>query len=197
MLKTFIGITSSNTYIWCKKSSCFLIDPSDHLEEIQNFLSEYSLEAIILTHAHADHMHLINHFKCPIYLHEKDFELLKYPNHIGYPHGFPYNIKHLDIIKIPKELLLDDKVIEVIHTPGHSPGSISLYSEGILISGDTLFKQSVGRTDLILGSETQLIQSLKTLMTFPNQTKVYPGHGNKTTIRDEKSHNLYIKKWLK
>jgi len=197
MLKTLLGITSSNTYIWCRKNVCFLIDPSDNLETIEETLKDKQLKGILLTHAHADHMHLLSSFDVPIYLHEHDFELLKKPAHIGYRSGFPYKLQALNIIKMPEQLELEDLKIRIIHTPGHSPGSICLYADDILISGDTLFKESIGRTDVYLASESKLKQSIIHLMTLPNGTKVYPGHGEKTTIRHEKSHNLFVKRWLK
>ena len=93
MLKTFIGITSSNTYIWCRKGACFLIDPSDHLETIVETLKDKHLQGIVLTHAHADHMHLLASFDVPIYLHEQDFQLLKKPAHMGYLEGFPFKLQ--------------------------------------------------------------------------------------------------------
>lgn len=197
MLKTFLGHSSSNTYIWCKKGSCLLIDPSDHLNEIVETLKAYTLQGIVLTHAHADHMHLLHHFDVPIYLHKEDFQLLKQPAHIGYRHGFPYPLKNLSIVEMPKTIQLEDITIQIIHTPGHSPGSVCLYAQDILISGDTLFRESIGRTDLYLASEIKMKQSIQQLMTLPNLTKVYPGHGTATTIRHEKSHNSFVKRWLK
>lgn len=197
MLKTFIGHFSSNTYIWCRHEACMLIDPSDHLQAIQETLAKYTLEYIVLTHAHADHMHLLDQFDVPIYLHEKDFVLLKNPKHIGYPHGFPYALNTLKILKIPNKIKLSDMTIDVIHTPGHSPGSICLHHKNILIAGDTLFKSSIGRTDLFLSSLNDIKKSVIELMNLPSSTKVYPGHGEKTTIRQEKSHNSFVIKWLK
>lgn len=156
MIKTFIGLTSSNTYVWCRHQKCILIDPSDHLDEIHATLEGYQLEYIVLTHAHADHMHLLDQFDVPIYLHEKDFALLEKPGHIGYLKGFPYQLNTLNFKKMPEQLSLSDIIIDVIHTPGHSPGSVCLYYQDILIAGDTIFKESIGRTDLFLGSYDQL-----------------------------------------
>ena len=197
MLKTFIGTTSSNTYLWCRHQKCMLIDPSDHLDEIKEALKDYELDYIVLTHAHADHMHLLDKFDVPIYLHEKDFALLNKPAHIGYLKGYPYQLKSLSMIKIPEQLQLDDMIIDVIHTPGHSPGSVCLFYQDILIAGDTIFKESIGRTDLFLSSYEHIKKSIIMLMKLPMMTKIYPGHGVKTTIRHEKSHNSFVIKWLK
>ena len=197
MLKTFLGLTSSNTYLWCRHQQCILIDPSDHLQEIKESLDGYMLQYIVLTHAHADHMHLLDQFDVPIYLHEKDFSLLDNPGHIGYLKGYPYQLNKLNIIKMPEQLKLDDMKIDIIHTPGHSPGSVCLYYQDILIAGDTIFKESIGRTDLFLSSYEQIKKSIIILMKLPMMTKIYPGHGSKTTIRHEKSHNSFVIKWLK
>jgi glyoxylase-like metal-dependent hydrolase (beta-lactamase superfamily II) len=142
-------------------------------------------------------MHLLDQFDVPIYLHEKDFSLLDNPGHIGYLKGYPYQLNKLTIIKMPEQLKLDDMTIDVIHTPGHSPGSVCLYYQDILIAGDTIFKESIGRTDLFLSSYEQIKKSIIMLMKLPMMTKIYPGHGSKTTIRHEKSHNSFVIKWLK
>jgi glyoxylase-like metal-dependent hydrolase (beta-lactamase superfamily II) len=196
-MKTFIHQASANTYIWCYKDQCLLIDPSDSYEQIRAYLEHKTLVAVVLTHAHADHMHLLSLFGKDIYLHEKDFPLLEVPKHIGYPKGFPYDIHLLNFIKMPDHFMLHDKRIDVIHTPGHSPGSICLKDDNNCVCGDVIFKESVGRTDLYLSQEKALKQSVLTLMTFSNDCVLYPGHGEKTTVRHEKSHNVFVKKWLK
>lgn len=196
-MKAFIHFENANTYIWCHKHRCLLIDPSESLLEIKHYLSDKTLVGVILTHAHADHMHLINQFNVPIYLHPLDQALLKQPKHIGYPQGFPYDINKLDIQPMPKSFQLDDLIIQVIHTPGHSPGSITLYDGKTMVSGDVIFKESIGRTDLYLGNESHLKASVQLLMNMPNDTVIYPGHGEKTTVRYEKSHNFWVQKWLK
>jgi glyoxylase-like metal-dependent hydrolase (beta-lactamase superfamily II) len=196
-MKTFIHPLEANTYIWCYQGHCLLIDPADSLDDIKLYLKDKVLDAIVLTHAHADHMHLIDQFDTVIYLHPLDFPLLKVAKHIGYPNGFPYTIQKLNIQPIPSSIKLGDKTIEVILTPGHSPGSISLYDGKVLVSGDVIFKGSIGRTDLYLGNESHLKLSIKNIMSLPSDVVIYPGHGEKTTVRHEKSHNLWVQRWLK
>jgi hydroxyacylglutathione hydrolase len=99
----------------------------------------------------------------------------------------------------PERLLKDGDVIKVgdlsftvVHTPGHSPGSICLYGEGVLFSGDTLFREGIGRSDLPGGNYRELMASLHRLMMLPEDTVVYPGHGSKTAIGTEKKQNPFI-----
>jgi glyoxylase-like metal-dependent hydrolase (beta-lactamase superfamily II) len=196
-MKQFIHSENANSYIWCHKKKCLLIDPSESLIDIKDYLSDKELIAIVLTHAHADHMHLIGVFDTDIYLHPEDMRLLDYPKHIGYPKGFPFQLSKLKLKPMPQSFILADKTIDVIHTPGHSPGSVTLTDGVSMVSGDVIFRESVGRTDLYLGNESHLKQSVIKLMAYSNDCVIYPGHGLKTTVREEKSHNVFVKRWLK
>lgn len=196
-MKQFIHSENANSYIWCHKKKCLLIDPSESLIDIKNYLSDKELIAIVLTHAHADHMHLIGAFDTDIYVHLDDMTLLEHPKHIGYPKGFPFKLSKLKLKPMPKSFILADKTIDVIHTPGHSPGSVTLTDGVSIVSGDVIFRESVGRTDLYLGNEAHLKRSVMKLMGYANDCIIYPGHGLKTTVREEKSHNVFVKRWLK
>lgn len=173
--------------------------------QLIGFLKEHKLNpvAVVLTHGHIDHIASVaalrEHYPdIRVYIHKLDAEMLIDPEHnlsaLVHPGGF--NTR-------PADSLLEDKSIieqagirlEVLHTPGHTPGGICLYSkaEGIVFTNDTLFAESVGRTDFPGGSTDELIKSIKEkLLTLPDDTKVYPGHGPITTIAHEKAHNPYL-----
>ena len=139
---------------------------------------------VILTHAHPDHIGAVGEIsgelKCKICLHNLDSEWLKQMLGSSFP-GLR-NVEDSEIIKV------GSLNFKVIHTPGHTPGSICLYleKENVVFTGDTLFAQGVGRTDLPCGNEQALQNSLKKLFVLPDSVKVYPGHGPETTIENEK-----------
>jgi glyoxylase-like metal-dependent hydrolase (beta-lactamase superfamily II) len=173
------------------------------LKQIHDFLNENHLipKYLINTHGHLDHIcgnyYLESHLRIPILMHkDDDFFLdnaLQLAKQFGYAIEQPPKpdkyIKDHDIIKF------GDSELEVICIPGHTPGSIALYSaeDKFVITGDALFLESIGRTDLPLGNYDQLMNSiLKRLFTLPDETVVYPGHGPDTTIGDEKKYNQFF-----
>jgi glyoxylase-like metal-dependent hydrolase (beta-lactamase superfamily II) len=151
-----------------------------------------SIEKIILTHSHWDHF-VDAHFlklatKAPLYVHELDAKNVEHPGSDGLPLFIPIHpvtpdhlLKEGDVIEVG-ELRL-----EVIHTPGHSPGGVCFYlrKEKLLISGDTLFEGTIGRLNLPTGQPDQMWQSLRKLVLLPTETRVIPGHGGETTIGRE------------
>ncbi|HEY8405421.1 MAG TPA: MBL fold metallo-hydrolase [Acholeplasma sp.] len=202
MIITFKGNEDlSHTYILCRFNQCYLIDPSHDLESIQDRLKDKMLLGILITHAHMDHVLLIHEFQVPIYIHGDDAALLFDDKNNGFDIiKRPYKRKDLDIriIKDQDKIQLGDEFIQVIHTPGHTKGSVSLYHPLGLFTGDTLFKDSVGRHDLYSGNLSELKKSiLKLIETFPANTKVYPGHDEITTLRDERKNNPFYVKWKK
>ena len=180
-------------------SEYVLIDPGDGLAELENVIcqDQINLGAILLTHGHFDHTLsagiLAQRYGIPIYIHGNDLEMLEDPYLSAYsfaaanlpvPTGFgaePYPEQNNSMSVCGMNLRL-------LHTPGHTPGSVCLYfeKENILFSGDTLFAMGYGRTDLPGGNGKELVESLRLLFSHPEETKVYPGHGRETTIGREK-----------
>lgn len=194
-----LGQLQTNTYLLTSTSNfCYLIDPADDFVFLSDFIQNHSLipKGIILTHGHFDHclaaFALKNIYNIPILASSKDLFLLKqikksseYWTHTDYP-ALPILNIDFDLNKT-KNFIFDDINIQVIKTPGHTPGSICLYipKSNILFSGDTLFKDAIGRTDLTYSDRSLLIISLKKLSKLPINTSIYSGHGPKTVLRNE------------
>ncbi len=201
MIKTIKGNDfQSNTYVICRFDTCVVIDPSHDMDLIDTYITDKKIAGILITHAHADHLDLIGQFNAPIYIHKEDAHLLFEDQYNGYaPQKHPYQRKQLDIKMIDDgyKIGLADQYIEVLHTPGHTRGSISFLYLTHLFTGDTLFNESVGRHDLYSGSLKMLKQSVLRLMSLRNEIKIYPGHDDLTTIRNEKKKNPFYIKWVK
>ncbi|MDD4798089.1 MAG: MBL fold metallo-hydrolase [Clostridia bacterium] len=178
-----------------------VIDPGGNSNKIIEYIKENNLEisAIINTHGHFDHItansKVAEFTGVPIIIHNEDEPWLRHnKNGIGDGQKLQF-VSDGDVIKIGEIKL------NVLHTPGHTPGGISLYlaagqtgEAGLLFSGDTLFFNSVGRTDLIGGDFDKLMNSIcKKLLLLPDETTVFPGHGPSTTIGNEKEHNPYLR----
>ncbi len=190
-----VGGYEVNCSILSKDGKAWIVDPGQEGARIARLLAEKGLEpeAILLTHAHFDHITGIAELQrlfpeLPVYVHPKDV--------VMFGHPFNQSPGEYDSIGVPKNIrdtaLLED--IKVIHTPGHTPGGVCYYisENDLLLSGDTLFAGSIGRTDFPGGSMTQMMESLKKLMELPESTIVIPGHGSHTTIGREKTSNPYI-----
>ena len=191
-----VGVNFTNCYLIGKKNSkAIVIDPGDEIDKIMALVEKNNVEVekIINTHGHFDHISANNELKektnAEVYIHEKDKEALVNPEknlstHLGQKNLV--ELKEADhILREGDTVQIEDYSFEVLHTPGHSPGSISLYDSNkkILISGDTIFSMGVGRTDFPGCSQEELINSIENkLLTLPDETKVYPGHGQETTI---------------
>ena len=198
--KIVVGGLETNCYIFADLDSkeAAVIDPgSDGDDNIKLEIekNELKLKCIIKTHGHGDHISSNRKFKAPVYIHRLDADFLE-DSELNMSASFGFAIK-----SPPASRLLEDgDIIEigslklkVIHTPGHTPGSISLLSDGIVFTGDTLFMGGVGRTDLAYGSDEQLINSIKyKLLTLDEKTVIYPGHGPSSTIGKEKRENSFI-----
>jgi len=183
-------------------NSAVLIDPGAEPEKILTFIKNNELTpfAVLCTHAHPDHISAVSAiqkvFPVPCYIHRDDRQTLETSEMLGQMLGFgtsdlPNNIHWIDRDQI---LTFGKMNFHVIHTPGHTPGSVCFLIGNSLISGDTLFAKSVGRVDLPGGSRKMLEESLKKLSNLPDNLSVYPGHGLQTTMREELRSNPYLMK---
>lgn len=203
MKKYILGDFEVNTYLLTNKGFCYIIDPGYISNDLIEDLKKYKLLGVILTHGHLDHIDAIENFNCPIYIHKNDLICLKDERYSCYylsNKRRSYKLENLDIKILDDHSILDfaDEKIEVIYTPGHTNGSICLKYKDKLFSGDTLFKGSIGRTDLPSGDMKKMKKSLETLLeTLPDYIKVYPGHGENTTIKFERNNNYYYQIWKK
>lgn len=198
-----VGALGTNCYIlYCEKTlQAAVIDPGGDAAEILAEIGRRGLTVtcIINTHGHADHIGANDEIKertgAPILIHEADAAMLtSAQKNLSVYIGQPVAGAAAD------RLLADGDTVEVgeiklrvLHTPGHTPGGICLSGEGIVFSGDTLFAQSVGRTDFPGGSHAQLVSSInEKLMGLDDDAKVLPGHGPATTIGEERAMNPFI-----
>lgn len=192
----------TNCYLLIDKATrkAAVIDPAAAGQRILDVLKEADATPVLIinTHGHWDHTGA-NHFlqeqtQAPLLIHEADAPMLSNPA-LSSATFFGAGIQ----TSTPDRLLHDKDVIElgelrleVLHTPGHSPGGVCLFTEDLCFSGDTLFKLSMGRTDLPGSDETQMEYSLNKLMRYPDELTVLPGHGPATTIGYERKFNPYI-----
>ncbi len=197
-----LGPLGTNCYLVSGEKGAVVIDPGFKSDEVKSFLEKHSDKErmIILTHAHFDHIgaapELQEELDIKIAIGEKDNPALADGN-INMSIAFNFDIKPFsaDILLKDGEILnVGDLCFKIIETPGHTVGGISLLSGDVLFSGDTLFYESVGRTDLPGGDFNTLLMSLERLFELDENTKVYSGHGVPTTINHEKNHNPYRKK---
>jgi len=181
-----------------------VIDPGDDIDDIVAIIDEHKLQVkqIVITHAHIDHvggaMKLRAKTGAPILLNQNDYALLKMLD----VQASWLGMKPPGVVEIEAGLAHDETLragklaASVLHTPGHTEGSVCLYfpAEKMLIAGDTLFARSIGRTDLPGGSFEKIMRSLRDrVLTLPDETTVIPGHGPVTTIGEEREENPFLK----
>lgn len=194
-----VGMLEVNCYILADpdtKDAC-LIDPGAEPNRIKEVLhkEKLNLNFIINTHGHGDHIAANGAFKAPIYIHRLDKDFLKDP---------AKNMSRMFIFSVtspPASRILEDRDsialgrlnLDIIHTPGHTPGSISIKVDDIIFTGDALFKEGVGRTDFDYGDEALLLRSIRDrLLVFSDDTVIYPGHGGPSTIGEERRTNPFL-----
>ena len=196
MLKTYtlpLGAYQTNCYIIheAQSSTCCVIDPGYEPEKVLRKVEDLGLtvEAVLLTHGHFDHVGGVKtvaaETDCAVYLCEKDLAM---------PHMMTAGpLYYTDTYGEGDKLSLAGLEITVLHTPGHTPGSVCLMTGGAMFSGDTLFCGSCGRTDLPGGDWRTIQDSLRRLAALPESCNVFPGHGESTTLAWEKRYNPYMR----
>ena len=197
-----LGILANNCYFVHREGEyeTIMIDPSAQGDKLFTRLREKGLTVttILLTHGHFDHIMGVNEMReisgAKVYACEDELELLGDPvQNSSYKVGKSYTVKPDVLLKDGEVVTVGSVNLKVIKTPGHTIGGCCFYSEedGVLFSGDTLFYESVGRTDFETGDVVALKQSVAKLLKLPDDVKVYPGHGEFTTIGHEKMYNPF------
>ncbi len=197
-----IGQVATNCYfLYNEEKHALVFDPADGGQMIYDKLTDagFTVDGIFLTHGHFDHIFGTRILRqcsgAKLYAGEAEKELLNNTKlNVSAQVGRPYVIDADVYLKDGEEVTLAGMTLRCIFTPGHTAGSVSYYCEeaGLVICGDTLFQESVGRTDLPTGSEGTLIRSIRDrLFTLPDETVAYPGHGDSTTIEHEKKYNPF------
>ncbi|MBS7021233.1 MAG: MBL fold metallo-hydrolase [Firmicutes bacterium] len=166
-----VGELQENCYLLISDKEAIIVDPGDEFEKIQKAYQTYNVKAILITHHHFDHVGVLEQVKtdtkAPVY----DFSNLE-----------------------EKEYQIGNFKFQVIHTPGHSKDSTTYYfkENHLMFVGDFVFQLSIGRMDLDGGNEMDMKRSIEKLITYPDDTKLYPGHGSATTLGFEKQYNPYF-----
>ncbi len=204
--RLILGSFETNCYILRETEAakdCLIVDTGLEAGELVDFLARHKLNpvAVVLTHGHIDHVTGVAALRqkfpeTKVYIHKFDAEMLTgTKDNLSALAGQTFSTEPADVfIEEGDKIELANIKLEVLHTPGHTPGGVSLYSkeDQLVFAGDTLFAGSVGRTDLG-GNMTHLIKSIKEkLLILPDETVVYTGHGPQTTIAQEKTHNPFL-----
>ncbi len=203
--KYVVGMIGTNCYLVINEETkeSVMVDPGAYPAKVKNAVKEQGLKlkAVLLTHAHFDHImglsDVMEDVKVPVYVEEADLPMMTDGESnlsSTYVRG-GYRFEEAVPVNDGQQLEIAGFQFRVIHTPGHTPGGCCYYmeQEGVLFSGDTLFQTSVGRSDFPGGSASALVRSVKEkLLVLPEETHVYPGHMEETTIGYEKLHNPFI-----
>lgn len=191
--KIIVGPLESNCYLFGDEATkeIFVIDPGGDYREIKSVIDKNGMKpkAVINTHGHGDHIGANNEFGIPVWIHRLDADFLMDPSkNLSGAFGFLLKTKTASRLVEDGDILNIGKYsLEVIHTPGHTPGSICLKAESVIFTGDTLFCEGIGRTDFAYGSEEDIMDSIKEkLFTLKDNYVIYPGHGPDSTIGHEK-----------
>lgn len=179
-----LGALATNCYLVSANGTTIIIDPAEPSAPLHSLIGTRKVDLVVNTHGHFDHVGgdwVLREQGARIRLHQADLPYVDhyYPNHP------------------PIDACLEDGeeiagILRVLHVPGHSPGSIVLVGEGVAFSGDLLFAGSIGRTDLPGGSMEDMRESLRRLLALPGNTRVYPGHGEATTLEKERRTNPFL-----
>ena len=164
------GFLNENCYVLSINNDCLLIDPGDEYEKIINVIGDKNVLAVLITHYHFDHIGALD-------------DIIK-----------KYNCDVMDY-KSNHNVKIKDFEFEIIDTKGHKEDCVTFYfkKESIMFTGDFIFKDSIGRTDLKGGSYNDMLKSIEKIKKYPSNTILYPGHGDKTTLEYELNNNIYMK----
>ena len=201
-IKTFtIGAFETNTYLITKGDRAVIVDPGLDFISILDEVKQYKVEAILITHGHVDHIDGCGYIEAPIYVGKED--LINFSDNSRSLYKMSgmkpsYSNKNLNLIAVSdnEEIKLESFTFKAIHTPGHTAGGVCYYVEnaGVVFSGDTLFRASIGRSDFKTSSTSALISSVKDkLFLLPDETIVFPGHMSATKIGFEKEANPFVR----
>ena len=188
-----IGLYEENVYLLHEDGHVLIIDPGCKAKEIQKYINDEVVDGIILTHGHEDHAlgvdDLVDIYHCPIYMHEDEIPLVNQ----SYANDLPYfEVIYNTITPIKEDETIGQFNLHILHTPGHTAGSICIQYKEYLFTGDTLFAGSIGRCDLYSGDEATMMESLKIFKSLDHSLQIYPGHGPSSTIGFELEHNSYL-----
>ncbi|HSN08788.1 MAG TPA: MBL fold metallo-hydrolase [Hanamia sp.] len=204
---TFNPVQENTYLLYNELNECIIIDPGCYFdaekEELKSFIVNHKLKPKILlnTHCHLDHVFgnkfIAEEFKLTLNTHQREKEILEMAPASGLMFNLPFDNYQGKVVYLEEGdfVTLGDDKLEVIHAPGHSPGSICFYCEKqhFIIGGDVLFQNSIGRTDLPYGSHESLLKNIKEkLFKLPEDVKVFPGHGPETTIGQEIKQNPFL-----
>ena len=200
--KIVVGPLQVNCFIAYDEDSfeALVVDPGDEAEKIIRLIEARRLKvsSIVCTHAHFDHVGAVMKLKkktgAPVIIQKEDFELYMRAGEQAVLWGF-----QIEQPSEPDVYVVDGDEIgvgrlrfKVLHTPGHSPGGICLYGEGVIFTGDTIFAGSVGRTDFFGGSNADLKKSFSRIISLPPEARIFSGHGPLTTVKKEKEYNFFV-----
>lgn len=188
-----VGLLATNCYVISNKKNAFIIDPGGDTSVIQDYIKQnkLSVKFVINTHNHTDHIFADRELGYPVYIHELDAPALQdtKKNQSRFLLGEVPACTPEKLLHDNDSIHFDDSTIKVLHTPGHTPGGICLKIDDVVFTGDTLFKDGVGRTDLPGGSQHDLLSSITNkLLCLDDRVKIYPGHGEESTIGRERGY---------
>ncbi len=204
---TFNPVLENTYLLYNEHNECIIIDPGCYFdsekEELKSFINLNKLQPKILlnTHCHLDHVFgnkfIAEEYKITLKTHSLEKPILEMAPASGLMFNLPFDNYQGDVIYLKEgdQVFLGEDKLEVIHVPGHSPGSICFYCEKqrFIIGGDVIFQNSIGRTDLPFGNQESLVRNIKEkLFSLPDDVKVYPGHGSATAIGNEKKGNPFL-----
>ena len=170
--KIVTGYLDENCYVLINNGNCLVVDPGDDFPKIKEAIGENKVLGVLITHSHADHIGALRNF-----LTKRSIKIFKRSN--------------LE----EQTYQIGDFVFDAIHTPGHSKDSVTFYfkDENVMFIGDFIFKESIGRIDLPGGSQSEMNDSIKKILNYSDDIKLYPGHYEETTLGYERKNNPYLK----